>query len=292
MPYRHYGNLGDIWKHLPLCSFLVNEEPQEYIESNAAFSLYRLEGTPEQEYGIFTFLTQKYKSDIICGSSFVNYLVNFPDNHKEIRKYLGSPALAMTSLKVVCDKYWFCDIEGEPLTDIMAFASFRGIRDRVATLMGDSLQTLYPLLDQWGENSFMFIDPYFIFEDNEDGKCYFDLFLEATRRKIKTVLWYGFTTRKMQREIHQNIMEKLGSASIDPAKYGIKASEIMLKIIEEDTIVANPGILGCGVMISNLSRESQKDLELLGKELVKIYEGTKLFDKYPGDLVMENLELR
>lgn len=38
MPYSHYGEIGDVWKHLPLCFFLTEEKPTVYVESNSAFS--------------------------------------------------------------------------------------------------------------------------------------------------------------------------------------------------------------------------------------------------------------
>jgi 23S rRNA (adenine2030-N6)-methyltransferase len=49
----HYGNIGDIWKHLPLAEILAIEAPSAYWESHAGSSHYALTHSPEREYGIF-----------------------------------------------------------------------------------------------------------------------------------------------------------------------------------------------------------------------------------------------
>lgn len=36
MPYRHAGEIGDVWKCLPVCEALCVERPRRHFETNAA----------------------------------------------------------------------------------------------------------------------------------------------------------------------------------------------------------------------------------------------------------------
>ncbi len=65
MGYSYFGQIGDIWKHLPLCNFLYNESPRKYIESNSGFAQYQLTNTPEQQYGVYTFYRRALSSTIL-----------------------------------------------------------------------------------------------------------------------------------------------------------------------------------------------------------------------------------
>lgn len=101
MPYRHYGEIGDIWRHLPLCSFLYIEKPTKYMESNAAYPIYQLDRTPSREYGIFTLLTKSRADDLkqLKSYPYISALMSIRErNDDEISQYLGSPGLAMRSL--------------------------------------------------------------------------------------------------------------------------------------------------------------------------------------------------
>ena len=64
MPYSHFGEIGDLWKHLPLCEILAMEKPEVYVESNSAYSSYSLSHTERQEFGIYTFLAKVKEYDI------------------------------------------------------------------------------------------------------------------------------------------------------------------------------------------------------------------------------------
>ncbi|BAY49592.1 hypothetical protein SAMD00079811_72210 [Scytonema sp. HK-05] len=43
MSYKHFGRMGDIWNHIPLCEFLAIEQPSSYIEKNSADNFMRVE---------------------------------------------------------------------------------------------------------------------------------------------------------------------------------------------------------------------------------------------------------
>jgi len=58
MGYKHFGEIGDIWKHFPLCDVVKIENIQTYVETNSAYFDYNLENTKEQAYGIGHFINK------------------------------------------------------------------------------------------------------------------------------------------------------------------------------------------------------------------------------------------
>jgi len=42
MSYTHSGEIGDVWKHLPLCEILKIEVPLTYHETNSAYASYTI----------------------------------------------------------------------------------------------------------------------------------------------------------------------------------------------------------------------------------------------------------
>ena len=162
MSYIHYARIGDIWKHLPLCTFLANEKPRFYIETNSAYPKYSLSHSPERDYGIYTFLDNVNKSKLLLNSEY-HHLLNHI-NGNEIKTYLGSPGLALNILKENPEKYIFCDIEKKALKNIQEYAAELNLKGKIEIYKNDSLKTIYPLLNKFSSLDFIHIDPYLIFE--------------------------------------------------------------------------------------------------------------------------------
>ena len=65
-----YGNLHAFrkagrFKHLIFCEVLQNEKPSVYVETNSASAIYRMEHTPEQQYGIYHFLENADREEVL-----------------------------------------------------------------------------------------------------------------------------------------------------------------------------------------------------------------------------------
>ncbi len=289
--YKHYGNIGDIWKHLPLCAFLKHEKPLTYIETNSASPIYTLTKDPQKEYGIFTYMNRVTRSKILNNSLYTNMIKNINENGTQVQTYLGSPGLAMIYLRDKVEQYIFFDIEREPLNHIEVFANRKGIGNHVNLIQQDSIIGSYELIPQLKNSAFIHFDPYYAFEKGRDELSYYDVFLEGSKLGIKCMLWYGFFTLKEREKIHSEISCGVEERDIDLQKYKLEGSEIYLKIIEKDTIPVNPGVLGCGILISNLSKKSRDLMRNYAAELVEIYHGTTLFGDFQGDLIQAELNL-
>lgn len=123
MPYSHAGEIGDVWKHLPLCEVLVREKPKRYFETNSAYAKYLLPRNALKEYGVFHLLPQ---APINLVNETKYFIILKGADVEKSRIYFGSPAQAMVILSDKAE-YFFHDIEELPLKDIRDFAISMGL---------------------------------------------------------------------------------------------------------------------------------------------------------------------
>jgi hypothetical protein len=113
MPYNHAGEIGDIWKHLPICEILAIEKPRRYIETNPAFPSYILPQKSQLDYGIHHLMNCIAEAPVLAESVYCKTLLSLGE--KPLKRYLGSPGLSMTFLKDIAYQFIYCDLEPEPL---------------------------------------------------------------------------------------------------------------------------------------------------------------------------------
>lgn len=85
--------------------------------------------------------------------------------------------------------------------------------------------------------------------------------------------------------INETIKDKIRQSAI--RDYLCK--EIIMEIIGEDTIQCNPGIMGSGLLASNLSRESFDIIEKYSSLLVDLWKDTQYLN-HKGDLYQETIK--
>ena len=71
-------------------------------------------------------------------------------------------------------------------------------------------------------------------------------------------------------------------------QFEISCDELILKEIQEDSIKINPGILGCGILTCNLSRQSTEKIEEFASLLVELYHNSK-FDGVNGEIYHDSI---
>src|SRR5262245_37515414 len=109
MANRHFGKIGDIWKHLPLAEILFIEKPKQYWETNAGSAQYALTHSMERDYGIFYFYEHAVRSDTLQLSKYFQLLdrVDKKDGFPKI--FPGSTYIAMSLLDSNAEQFIFCD---------------------------------------------------------------------------------------------------------------------------------------------------------------------------------------
>ncbi len=288
MSYRHFGRIGDIWKHIPLCEFLAIEQPTSYIETNSAFPEYQLTGSFEQQYGILHVQKNIKKSQFIQQSVYWKLLSSISENRNGISKYLGSPALALNILGYSANKFVFFDIEEACLKEIADYAKKINLTSKTNCRNQDSVDGLISMVEDLGSQDFIHVDPYFIYNKNANNNSYYDAFCLAMRKGVMGMLWYGFNTIK-EREVLHNVVR---SQTANTGKTRLQGIEIMSILLDENILDVNPGVLGCGILIGNLSEVSRKSFQKMAREVTNIYRDSTMFDKYPGELKFEEFEIQ
>jgi len=277
MSYTHFGKQADVWKHLALSEIIYIEQPDIYIETNSAYADYILDDTPERQYGIYTFM-DKAKSDSVLSES-VYYQIE--SKAFAYNKYIGSPGLALNILKDKAEKFIFFDLEKEALNNIADYAESLDISGDIQTLNRDSITGGLEIIpDLASQKTVLFhIDPYEIDKPNKDGYNYLDLFIEAASSGFKCFLWYGFNTLDEKIITNDFILSGINNTK------NISCIELIMEIIEKDTVPCNPGILGSGILTANLSENSISVLSEYATLLVNAYKNVN-YRNFRGSLYL------
>lgn len=265
--YTHYGKQADVFKHLVLCEVLSNEKPEVYVDTNSACAVYQLAHTPEQDYGVYHFIRNASINNDLKSSCYYKQASNALSKGY----YYGSPGLAMKLVKENAVKYHFFDLETKSLENVGAFAKHEHLDDRIVLHNCDSTKGVMELLATLPKNSFIHIDSYEIETKGVDGHTYLDIFIHATRLGMKCLLWYGFMTMDDKERIDQYIVSHVQESGIEH----VIGSQLIMNSIQKNTIACNPGILGSGLLASNLSEQSNRQLLHFSQLLVDVYSNSQ-----------------
>ena len=278
--YTHFAKQPDVLKHLILCEVLKNETPQVYVETNSACAIYPMTQTPEQQYGIYHFLEKADEVPSLKDS--VYYQLESGEMAKG--NYLGSPALAMNVLGKQAKRFVFFDLEKSALENVGTYAQQIGLSPFVEIYHADSSRDTIELLPSLPTSSFIHIDPYEIDKKGGSGVTYLDVLIQATLLGMKCLLWYGFMTGDDKASLDNYITSSLEKAGIKD----YTGVELTMNSIRKDSVLCNPGILGSGILATNVSQTSKDIILDYSNQLVDIYKDAKYKD-YDGSLYIQHL---
>ena len=297
MANKHYGNIGDIWKHLPLAEIVAIEQPRRYWESHAGSAQYRLAHSDDRDYGVFSFLAGASASIDLGESGFVCLLDGLRTKTGRLRTYPGSPRIAMELLGKRAE-YVFCDIDGGSLATIRRAARSLGIPARsVKRIKADGVVTLAGALERLpaGDRAgtLVFIDPCAgdePFTRTGSRPSPMDLFSVTVAAGAKAALWYWFESRADRESAWGNMWASLADRGVRPEAVRLWAGEICLEAIDRPGSY-DPGIKGCGILCGNLSGRAVSASSRLGYELSRIYRRSRLPDGTTGAFDFRSIPL-
>ena len=278
--YTHFAKQPDVLKHLILCEVLKNETPQIYVETNSACAIYPMTQTPEQQYGIYHFLEKADEVPSLKDSIY--YQLESGEMAKG--NYLGSPALAMNVLGKQAKRFVFFDLEKSALENVGTYAKQIELSASVEIHHADSSRGTIELLPSLPTSSFIHIDPYEIDKKGDSGVTYLDVLIQATLLGMKCLLWYGFMTGDDKASLDNYITSSLEKAGIKD----YTGVELTMNSIRKDSVLCNPGILGSGILATNVSQASKDIILDYSNQLVDIYKDAKYKD-YDGSLYIQHL---
>ena len=178
----------------------------------------------------------------------------------------------------------FFDLEKRALDNIELFARHQAGTPPIRTFNCDSINGVLKLLPSLPKSTFLHIDPYEIDKPNSNGHTYLDVLIGATKLGMKCLLWYGFMTINDKQALNKSVSEKLDKAGIKD----YTCSELIMDAIKKDTVVCNPGILGSGILATNLSQKSNSIIQDFSKKLVRIYKDA-LYKEFDGSLYNDTI---
>lgn len=278
MSYTHYGKQAEVWKHLPLCDLIAIEQPSVYVETNSAYADYELQATPEQRYGIYRFLEKAVNHPV--KESLYSRLERTASAEN---RYLGSPGLAM-SIRGQESRYVFFDIDEEALRSIGKFGEKHRLNDRIELHLGNSIAGMRELLPSLPLTSFIHIDPYRIDAPDANGYTYLDVFEQASKLHLKCFLWYGYQTLQEKEALERLIKSRC--RGMEGVIFSCQA--LTLSIIEREKTPCEPGVLGSGLLTSNLSDAGRQKIAAAAGLLTEFYRGAKYRD-FNGELYTEKV---
>ena len=279
----HYARIGDVWKHLPLAEVLTIERPGRYWESHAGSSTYPLTRSPERDYGVFLFLERAGRSSALESSAY-RRLLDPRERGEAPTTYPGSPLIAMELLGSAGGRFVFCDLDGTSLANIAEDARALGVPSgRVRLVQGDGVSTLdgelAGLTEDEAAATFLHVDPYRPLEPGRGGETPLGLFARAAERGVGCMLWYGFDATSGRAVV----LDALRDGIAGRAWYG----EVSLRAEDLSEMGFDPGVLGCGVVMCNVSQESLAACSRMGQGLAHAYAGARLPNGRDGALEFE-----
>lgn len=270
MANRHFGEIGDGWKHLALAELLTAAEPARYWETHASSADYPLTPSPRRAYGVYRLLARAPDVPALAGSAYLRVLRPLAADGR----YPGSPAVALRLLSGRAD-HVFCDLDPVSLSSIRAAAA--GLAPRL--VLGDGVAAISAALadlpaDQ-APGTLAFLDPYQPLHRTEAGSTAVELWARLGAAGVLAVLWYGFDSAG-QRAL---LRRRLHGVAAPAAWLG----EITVGDSPPDW---NPGFgLGCGLAVANASQAALDACARLGGALETAYSDALLPDGSPGRLV-------
>lgn len=279
MANRHYGNWGDVFKHLALAEILEMLQPHEYWESHAgaACNAWGEAGeNVEREHGIRYFAAHYEQSAALRGSAYGRRLANITEAGK-LAFVPGSPWLAMKALGAEARRYLLCDTDAASLQDVAKVAGEMKIPPaQVECIQEDGVMIVrgacVVLAENWTRDTLALIDPYDVLAPTAAEIHALGLWCEVASRGIPAVLWYGFDRAEQGAALHGQF-----TAATEKARLGrnnVRMFEAVLR--DGGTGGELPTLLGCGLLTANLPEGVVLAVHERCRALSELYAGASL----------------
>lgn len=273
MANHHFGEIGDVWKHLVLGDLLDRTRPARYWETHAGSGTYVLDRSWQREYGVFTMLREAPRAPAIEASRYVWLVRTLPPGDDEQPRYPGSARLAMEVLGDTA-AYLCCDLDPASVADLARSARELELTDIVRVERADGLGTVWAAAQDLAPDAaaatVVMIDPFEAGERSIDGMDALDLFARLAGGGFPTALWHGYDDE--------------GDRDAARARTGDATHvDIETPFLHGGTRL-HPGVGGCAMMLANVSGEILDHVERLGRQLAACYDEVLLPDGTPGAL--------
>ena len=284
MANHHFGEIGDIWKHLVLGDVLDRVRPARYWETHAGSGTYELDRSWEREFGVFTLLREAPRAPAINASRFLGLVRTLPPRDDGAPRYPGSPRLAMEVLGDAAT-YLLCDLDPASVVDLTRTARELDFHDLMLVERADGLATIWAaaqgLAPEDATETFVLLDPFDETERSIDDMDSLDLFTRLVAGGFPTVLWHGYDDLGDRDSVRiRSVVEGVGTQTLD-IETGFLRAETTL----------HPGVGGCAMFLANVPADVVDHVERLGRQLEACYDEVLMPDGTPGRLRFTRAEV-
>ena len=263
---HHFGEFGDVWKHLPLAEILRVNPPRHYWETHAGSAAYPLTPSPARLHGALRFLERAPGEPELQECAYLQALLALPD------VYPGSPMLATRALGQKAS-YIFCDIDPESAAGLRTATA--GLDARVVEADGVSAIDLEAQLARVDPaDVLVHIDP---FEPHER-------FTANSKTPIELAGWLGNAGYRVFYWYANDSGEQRGWARDEIARLSRD-----VELWCGDTLIpasfaypGRSGAWGCGVVLANATSVEIDVCERLGHALERMSAGDFLDGNDPA----------
>ena len=284
MANHHFGEIGDVWKHLALGDVLDRVRPARYWETHAGSGTYERDRSWEREYGVFTLLREAPRAPTINASRFLGLVRTLPPGDDGAPRYPGSPRLAMDVLGDAA-AYLLCDLDPASVADLTRTARELDFHDLVRVERADGLATVWAMAQALGPDAaaktFVLLDPFDETERSIDDMDSLDLFMRLVAGGFSVVMWHGYDDVARRDAIRARaVVHGVTTHTLD----------IETSFLRGETTL-HPGVGGCGMLIANVAEDVVDHVERLGRQLEACYDEALMPDGSPGTLRFTRTDL-
>ena len=251
---HHFGELGDVWKHLPLAEILRLSPPRHYWETHAGSAAYQLTESPARLHGALRFLEHAPNDPFLQNCAYLQALQEMPG------LYPGSPKLATRALGEQAS-YIFCDLDPESADSLRTAVA--GYQARVFEADGVSAIYRQAQLARVDPSSVLVhIDPFDPRRRYAPGsKTPLELAAWLADKGYRVIFWYCYDTAGLRGWARDEIARLALNVDLWCGDALMPAS-----FIYPD----RSGAWGCGILLANATANKIDASERLGRALERL----------------------
>lgn len=253
MANRHFGKLGDVWKHLILAEILQNNPPAQYWETHAGSAYYDLIPDSTRQHGVIQFIKRAGNFPLLSKCAYLKVL------QASLGKYPGSAALAMC---IVGDhaRYILCDLDPASAETLKQESRYLDaqilIEDGMTVISRQASVTTDP------GKIMVCIDPYDPFERaTPNSPNSVELAVSLAQSGFRVFYWYGYDNIKQRGLVCDSIADKVSGGCHWCGDFQVPASFIYPE---------NSGLWGGGVLLLNTNEQEKRVAQNLSLALEKL----------------------
>lgn len=275
MANRHFGNIGDVWKHVVLAEVLERELPAWYAETHAGSGAYPVVHSGGREYGFRHFLEVAPRFPVLARSPYRAIAASYVESDRGL--YPGSALLAMTVLGDTTS-YLLCDLDRESVTDLRRWSHELDLHN-CEVAEADGMAAVAARLDsETHRPGLVHIDPF-----DRDARApggYSALQFAACVADSGTglVYWYGYDEAGTQGLAHKQLAA-LTRAPLWCGEVTVTGANDSLGDLDHSATLRTFGII-----LANVQEGTAGACSALGNALSRAYDDAVLPDGAPGIL--------